>query len=123
MLRPDGNAVTDRTAQSLLHGVFVALFQVQVTVFFIALKDSFAFQKPSHAVADRMHQLRQFLPIRCIGTMKATFTPGCGGVNTIQKQHVKVNIEVQRTAKTLDQRHRTSLRGFSSESRLLNEMG
>jgi hypothetical protein len=31
------------------------------------------------------------LPIRCMGTMKATYTPGRGGVNTIQKQHVKVN--------------------------------
>lgn len=41
---------------------------------------------------------------------------GHGGVNTIQKQHVKVNIEVQRTAKTLDQRHRASLRGLSGDS-------
>jgi hypothetical protein len=50
-----------------------------------------------------------------MGTMKATFTPGCGGVNTIQKQHVKVNIEVQRTAKTLNQRHSASLRNLSEK--------
>jgi hypothetical protein len=34
-----------------------------------------------------------------------------------------MNIEVQRTTKSLDQGHRTSLRGLSSESCLLNQMG
>ena len=55
---------TGRTAQYLLHRVFILLFQVQVTVFFVALQDSFAFQKPGHAVADLMHQFHQFLSIR-----------------------------------------------------------
>ena len=84
----DGNAVADRAAQYLLHGVLVALFHVQVTVFLIAFQDSFALQKPGNPVADRMHQLRQFLLVGCMGTMKATFTTGCSGVNTIQKQYV-----------------------------------
>lgn len=88
LLQPDGNAVAHRTAQYLLHGVFVTL-QIQVTVFIIALQDSFPFQKSSNTVSDCMHQLRQFLLIRCVGTMKATFTPKRGCVNTIQKQHVK----------------------------------
>jgi hypothetical protein len=35
LLRTDGDALTDRTAQYLLHRIFIALFQVQVTVFFI----------------------------------------------------------------------------------------
>jgi hypothetical protein len=38
-------------------------------------------------------------------------------VDATQKQHIKVHIEVQRTAKTLDQRHRTGLRALSGESR------
>ena len=34
-------------------------------------------------------------------------------VDTIQKQHMKVNIQIQSTAKTLDQGHRASLyKGF-----------
>jgi len=34
-------------------------------------------------------------------------------VDTIQKQHMKVNIQIQSTAKPLDQGHRTSLyKGF-----------
>jgi hypothetical protein len=36
--------------------------------------------------------------------MKATFTPRCGGVYAIQEQHVKVNIEIQRTTESLEQR-------------------
>jgi hypothetical protein len=75
----------------------------------VAFQDSFALQKSGNPMDDRMRQLRQFLLIWCVGTMKATFSPGRGGVNTIQKQHVKVHIEVQRTAKTLDQRYRSGL--------------
>jgi hypothetical protein len=51
------------------HRVFGALFQIQVTVFLIAFQDSLALQKPGYPMGDPMHQLRQFLPIRCIGTM------------------------------------------------------
>ena len=68
LLRTDGYPVTDRATQYLLHRVFVALFQVQVTVFFIALKDSLSLQKSSNPVADRMHQFCQFLLIRCVGS-------------------------------------------------------
>lgn len=55
--------------------------------------------------------------------MKSTFTPGRGGVNTIQKQHVKVHIEIQRTAESLDQRYRAGLRCLSSESCFLDQVG
>ncbi len=55
--------------------------------------------------------------------MKATFTPGCAGVDTIQKQHVKVHIEVQRTAESLDQRHRNSLRGLPGKPCFFYQVG
>jgi len=70
MLWSDGNAVADRAAQYLLHRVFVALFQVQVTIFFVAL------QKPGNPMADRMYPLCQFLLVGCISAMKSTFTQG-----------------------------------------------
>jgi hypothetical protein len=40
-----------------LHGVFVALFQVQVAVFFITLEDALALQKAGNPVADKEHVL------------------------------------------------------------------
>jgi hypothetical protein len=42
-------------------------------------------------------------------------------VNPIQEQHMEMYIEIERTAEPLDQRHRTGLRGLSSESCLLNQ--
>ncbi len=36
---------------------------------------------------------------------------------------MEMYIEIERTTKPLDQRHRTGLRGLSSESCLLNQMG
>ena len=82
LLWSDSNAVSDRAAQYLSHGVFVALFQVQVTVFFLAFQDTFSLQVSGNPVADRMHQHRQFLLVGGIGAMKSIFTPGRGGVDT-----------------------------------------
>jgi hypothetical protein len=64
LLWPHGNAIADRAPQYLLHGVLIRIIQIQVTVSFIAFQDAFAFQKPGHALADRMHQLHQFLLFR-----------------------------------------------------------
>jgi hypothetical protein len=73
-MHADGNAVADQAAQYLPHGVFVALIQVQVTVFLIAFQDFLALQTPGNPVADRMHKLRQFLLIRGAGAEKTTYT-------------------------------------------------
>jgi len=88
LLRPDGYPIADRATQYLSHRVFVALFQVQVTVFFISLNNPLTLQKIGYPVADRMYQFCQFLLIRCVGTMKSASTPGSGGVNAVHKQHV-----------------------------------
>ena len=50
LLQTDGNAVTDRATQYLPHRVFVTLFQVQITVFFIAFEDALSLQKPGKLV-------------------------------------------------------------------------
>jgi hypothetical protein len=102
LLRPDGDAVTDRTAHYLLHRLLKVLFQVQVAVLLISLKDSFAFQKPGNRVVDGMHQSHQFLLIRCVGTMKSAFAPRRGDVNTVQKQHMEMYVQIERTAEALD---------------------
>ncbi|ODJ86376.1 hypothetical protein CODIS_34360 [Candidatus Thiodiazotropha endolucinida] len=123
LLRPDGDTVADRTAQFLLHRIFVALFQVQVTVFFIPLQDAFTLQKSGHTVADRMHQRHQSLLVGRVGTMKPCFTVFCFGVDTVKEEHVEMHVQIERTAESLDQCHRTGLCSFSSKSRLLNKMG
>jgi hypothetical protein len=50
LLRTDGNAITDRATQYPPHRVFVTLFQVQITVFFIAFEDALSLQKPGKFV-------------------------------------------------------------------------
>jgi hypothetical protein len=55
-----------------------------------------------------MHQLRQFATGGFIDPMEPTAcTLGAIDVDTIHEQHVKVNIQIQRTAEALDQRDRT----------------
>jgi hypothetical protein len=86
-------------------------------------QDAFALQKPGHALADRMHQLYQFLLFRPIGAQEPCSTVFGFRVNPIQEQHMEMYIEIERTTEPLDQRHRTGLCGLSSESCLLNQMG
>lgn len=122
LLCPHGNAITDRAPQYLLHGVLIRIIQIQVTVFFITLEDVLALQKAGNPVADRMHQLYQFLLFLPIGALETCSTVFGFRVNPIQEQHMEMYIEIERTAEPLDQRHRTGLRGLSGESRLLNQM-
>jgi hypothetical protein len=44
------------------------------------------------------------------------------GVDTVEEKYVKVDIEVQCTTESLDQRHRAGLRGLSGETRLLDQV-
>lgn len=46
--------------------VKIRIIQIQVTVFFIAFQDAFTLQKAGNPVADRMHQLRQFVLVGCV---------------------------------------------------------
>jgi hypothetical protein len=72
-------------------------------------------------MADGMHQIDQFLLIRAVGVLEPCSTVLGFRVNPIQEQHMEMYIEIERTAEPLDQRHRTGLRGLSSESCLLNQ--
>jgi hypothetical protein len=66
-------------------GVFVALFQVQVTVFLIPFQNAVSLQVLVNPVADRMHRHCQFLMVEGIGTMKSTFTPGRGDIDRMER--------------------------------------
>ncbi len=95
MLWAHGDPVADGTTQYLLHRVFVSIFQIQVTVFFIAFEDTLSLQISGHPMADRMHQPRQFLLIRCVGALKPCLAVFVFSVNTIQEQHVEMQRFVQ----------------------------
>ena len=57
-----------------------------------------------------MRQLHELISGRCLYSPKPHRAPiGTADVYPIQKQHMKVDIQVQRTAETLDQGHSTSL--------------
>ncbi|ODB99570.1 hypothetical protein A3197_11610 [Candidatus Thiodiazotropha endoloripes] len=70
-----------------------------------------------------MHQLYQFLLFWPIGALEPCSTVLGFRLNPIQEQDMEMEmyIEIERTAEPLDQRHRTGLRGLSSESCLLNQ--
>jgi hypothetical protein len=111
----DGDTVADRATQYLLHRVFLTLLQVQVTVFFIPFEDSLAIQKSRKPGADSMRQFYLFLPIRCVGALKPCFAVFVFGIDTIEEEHVEMNIEIERTSELLDQCHRAGLRGVTGE--------
>ena len=43
-------------------------------------------------------------------------------VKTIQKQHVKMDIQIQRTTKALNRRHRTGLCDITRKTRVVNQV-
>jgi len=76
----------------------------------ITLQQAGTFQVAANAVGDRMRQLRELIPGGCLDPTKAYLlaVPGIN-VDTIQKQHVEMGVEIQRTTEALDQRHCTGL--------------
>ena len=63
-----------------------------------------------------MGQGVQLLYGRRPNAVKAYLAVGIFGENAIEKQHVEVNVEIQRRAKTLNQCHRTGLYGYFGKS-------
>ncbi|CDK67331.1 hypothetical protein [Morganella morganii IS15] len=55
--------------------------------------------------------------------MEALFTMAVFGVNPVEKQHVVVYIQIQRGAKALDERYRSTLCRSLGKTRFLNQMG
>lgn len=87
----------------LEQGVIVVAVQQQIGVFHIPLQPAFLFQIPADTLAELMHQGTQFFPCGSLDAVKAHGTVLILGVDAVEKQHVKVHIEVQGRTKALNQ--------------------
>ncbi|KZZ18694.1 hypothetical protein A3749_21915 [Oleiphilus sp. HI0078] len=81
------------------------------------------FQAASYAVAKGVNEGIQLIVGRRFDPMEALFTMAVFGVNPVEKQHVVVYIQIQRGAKALDERYRSTLCRSLGKTRFLNQMG
>lgn len=70
--------------------------QQQISVFIVTLQPAFFLKKPGNAMADLVNEGVEFLYRGGFGSVKAHDAILVLGVNTIEKQYVKVDIQVQR---------------------------
>lgn len=74
------------------------------------------------ALRQAVDQLRELLARRCRDPVKTQAPIGALGVDAVEEQHVKVNVEVQRTAEALHLRDCARARGSARKSRFANQV-
>jgi hypothetical protein len=83
--------------------IVIRAVQGQIVILGIAFQPALPFQVTADSVRYGMHQLREFATGGFIDPIETSArTLGASDVNTVQEQHVKMNIQVQGTAKALD---------------------
>ena len=117
LLRTDRNTVSYGAAEQVMDGgliFFTTGRRSKPGTFDIALQQTLAFQVMGNTPRNGMGELGEFIAGRRLDPAKpCTGSTGAVDVNTIQKQHVKVNVEVHRPAESLDQGDGAGLcRGF-----------
>ena len=116
---PDGDPVVDRGADELIESL--AGLEVEVVAVCIAHEQAKAFEQTGHPLADGVQQLRELGASRprCPTKRRAA---SFEVVRPVEKEHMEVNIEVQRRTEPLDQGDRTGLgAGGDGERRLFDE--
>ena len=81
-------------------------FQRQEAVVLIAHQQSLAFQVAPGPLAYGVYKLFQYGTLRRLHPLKARLAVPAG-IHPVEQQHMKVDIEIERTAEALDGRHRT----------------
>jgi hypothetical protein len=119
----DGNSIGDRVADQLVHRPGLQAIAGQIAVFRVSLQQPLALQKAPDPFGDGMRQFAQLGAGRGPHRAKPLERSiGPDNIDPIQKQHVEVDVEVQRTAEALDQGHRAGTRPLASEPGLLDQM-
>ena len=93
----------------LIHRIFICIVQRQVAVLGIPHQQSLALQVARQALSDGVGELCELSAARCFYPTKPGRWTGFAYIHTIKKQHVEMDIQVQRTAKTLNQRDCSSV--------------
>ena len=109
LLWADGDPVGDGTAEDLRHSIVVfSRVEIQPRALRVLFQQTPALQAATCARADQLNQLLQLVLVRCRDALKAGRTIVATHVDAVQEQDMEVNIQVQCTTKTLNQRHRSS---------------
>ncbi len=107
LLRADGDPVGDGTTQKMRHGIGVVCgLQFQPGALGVLFQQALAFQAATYTLADQLNQILQLVFIRRFDALKPGRTIVAIHVDAIQKQDMEVNIQVQCTTETLNQRYR-----------------
>ena len=105
----------------VVHGRFVRGVELQIGVLNVPHQQALAFQESADPLADRLDERFQ-----CPGTGRRQAVKHgwlmVDEIHPVQKQHVKVNVEIQGTAEALYQRHGAGLRVGAGAARLLDQM-
>jgi len=109
-------------AEQVVDGGFVRGLELQVGVLDVPRQQAFAFQVSAHPLADRVDQPFQDLGLRGRQAAKYRWF-AVGEIHSVQKQHVKVNIQIQGAAESLDQGYSPGLGGGAGTPGLVDEMG
>ena len=105
------------------HRVVIPGFQRKIVVPGIPLNQALMLQETAHTPGDGVSELREFVTRRRLHSLKPIERPVPAlDVHTVWKKHVKVDVEIERTPKSLDQRHRTGVGGHFCKTRLFDQM-
>ena len=103
-MRADCDPVIDRSCLQLVQAG--TSLKIQAGIFRLRNQQAATFQQTHDTPAEGVEQLCQFIAGGTASAVKGGLTAG-ESVNTVQKQHVQVNIQIESRAKTLNECHRS----------------
>jgi hypothetical protein len=110
---PVGDGVADQIIQRATGSI-----PCQPGVLHVALDQATALQCLANALGDLLHQCRKLDGCRCGQLTKHWLRAFDRHEYAVQEDHVKVNVQVQRRAEALNQRHPTGMACRTGETRL-----
>jgi hypothetical protein len=104
-------------------GTMKCVINIGLTVVGITFQQTPALKVTADAAGYSVRQLGEFITGRCLDPTKAWIGPMPGiNVDTMQKQHMEMNVEIERTAEALDQCHCAGLCRSHSKARLVRQV-
>jgi len=123
-MRADRDAVADGVAGQIRHRVVGVEHFAQIKLLGVALQQPFTLDQPLDPAGDIVGQLRQLGRRGPAHPLEARPSAVLAHqVNPIQKQHMEVDVEVQRRAEALDQRDRARAGRLLRKAGLADQVG
>ena len=109
LLRPNGDTVGGRRTQELLHRTGLEVIPGQVAVLRILFQQPLAFEVATNAHCQCLGQSGQLGAGRCLHPVETQRAIGTLDLNSVQEQHMEMDIQIQCAAKALNQGDRAGL--------------